>query len=147
MNKRIIHLQIVSLIIITFFLSKEVYAFQCEKILSTDHLVVNYESDEIGYAISLAGKIESFYTSVTSFLEINPPDKLRIFISKEKNINYFLTASNRSRINFFIPSGSNLNIIENEIYNNICRTFLNNITGNNQGVSSVNEIFFKAIAG
>lgn len=141
--KKSIHFIIIILLTIAAIISKNVPAFSATGILSTDHCIINYSAESSSYAITLAAKLESSYSVVTSFLEINPMSKINVFISPKNASENFLKSDNN--MNLYIPTESNPDMIESELYNQIFHFYLKKTVSNSLGLSAIDENFIDNI--
>ncbi len=133
------------LLITVIFLSKDSSAHSANKVLTTDHFIINYNTDNSSCAIALAGKMESYYNTTASFLEFDQLDKINIFLPGDNNNNFFPEISSAIKSNLFISPSVNFNIIEKDLYYKTFLICLQKIMSNGKSISIIEKNFIDAL--
>jgi len=144
MNTRIIKFKILFLILTSLFVSGNISDLVSSEILTTDHFIINFNLNNSSCAVALAGRLESYNESAASFLEIETMEKINVFITSERNINF--NPINKSN-ELYISTDSDLTDPENIIYNKIFLFNLRSIMNDGKGLSTLDVNFINAIIG
>lgn len=131
------------LIIIMFpFLSGSSYALESSEILNTDHFIIQFDVNNSSCAAALAPRLESYHELITSFLDTEITNKVKIVLTTHDNENLQIIKNNSE---LYIFTDSNLNDPEQNIYGDIFSLYLQNVTLNAGGRSSLDKNFTSAL--
>lgn len=140
MKKTITKSQIIIIILSILFITKNSSAISTEKVLTTDHFKINYNQNNSSLAVTVALKSESCNDSITTFLELESPSRINIFISENSGQKIY-----RKVNDLYVESNGNFDLSEKALYQNIFMVYLHNIFQNRKGFKITGESFVSAI--
>jgi len=141
--KKILQYPILILFLIFIILSahKISQASTDDKILITDHFVVNFNIETGAYAFAIATRIEAYNSVITSFLETDFIERVNVFIYNNRS--KYMSSSINDRINIF--ADENFFDTEKSIYENIFFLYLEKLMHGSEGLTQINKNFIEAL--
>jgi hypothetical protein len=140
MHKKIIRFLL--LFIIFLFCTGNSYALSSSEILNTDHFIIQFDSKSSSCAAALATRLESYHEIITSFLDIEITNRVEIFLAAHDNEKLQIIKNSSA---LYISTDGNLIDPDKNIYSDIFNLYLQNITINAGGNSSIDKNFINAL--
>lgn len=118
------------------------YASGYSEILNTDHFIIQFDLKNSSCAAALAPRLELYHELITSFLDTEITNRVKIILTTRDNDNLQIIKSSSEQ---YIYTDGNLNDPEQNIYCDIFSLYLQNITLKSGGSLSIDKNFVSAL--